>query len=136
MTGAASLLNYAYLQGEFGGSGLLRFDQTIDDVAKHRMRGIIGVISQPYYYPARSVASQPNTKMFAAIYPADFDMFFPFGASPAQKAAWVGAIHDRCAEFIVVPFENWMCDQVIFDAVIYALSINKRVSVLADGALS
>jgi len=135
MIGVVSFLNYAALQYEFSGSGLLRFDRTIEGVAEQRMKGIIGVLSQSSYYPARSVALRLNTEMAAAIYPADFDMFFPLGASNAQKAAWIGTIHDRCAEFVVVPFENWMCDQVIFGAVIDALSINKRVSVLSDMAL-
>jgi hypothetical protein len=134
MIAAISFLNYAALQGEVGKAGLLRFDQTIEDVAKQRMKGLIGVLSQPHYHPARNVALRLNTEMAAAIYPADFDIFFPLGASIAQKNAWLGTILDRCAEFVVVPFENWMCDQVIFDAVIDALSINKRVSVLADGA--
>jgi hypothetical protein len=135
MISVSSFLNYAALQGEFGKAGLLRFDQTIDDVAKHRMKGIIGVLSQPSYHPARIAALRLNTEMAAAIYPADFEMFFPIGASTAQKAAWVGTILDRCAEFVVVPFENWRCDQDIFGAVTDALSINKRVSVLQDGAL-
>ncbi|WPZ24880.1 hypothetical protein UM399_11975 [Sulfitobacter pontiacus] len=136
MIAVSSFLNYAALQCEFGKAGLLRFDQTIEDVAEQRMKGLIGVLSQPSYHPARNVALRLNTEMTAAIYPADFDMFFPLGVSSLQKNAWVGTILDRCAEFVVVPFENWMCHQVIFDAVNDALSVNKRVSVLTDGALS
>ena len=132
---ARGISAYKALSERYGGAGLLRFDQTVEAVAHHRMRGIICVLASENSTRGRSVALQLNTDHASAIFPADFRIYFPDGASADQRAAWVGTILDRSAALVVVPFKHWQADLSIFHAVVQALYVNKRVSVLMGGAI-
>lgn len=131
---AQGIAAYKTLSEQYGGAGLLRFDQTVDAVAHDRMRGIIGVLAAENSEQGRSVALRLNTDRASAIFPADIRIYFPDGADADQQAAWIGTILDRSAALVVVPFDRWQADLSIFHAVLQALGVNKRVSVLTDGA--